>query len=156
MKNIGKKLLICISMLSILTSCNKEQKQNETKSLASESSVSIDMIEKEAKRQQDSVGSLLEINKILETQWICAGTLPTGWLKIGGQWNPTQCGNPTHIYENVWLIERYDNKPVGSVMTVCAQPIPSGWVKIGGSWNPTACGSPTHITENVIKIKRLS
>lgn len=135
----------------------KSSKENQQKVVAVNSSKdpSAEAITAEAEKQQKSFVSM-GLNKILETQWVCAGQMPTGWLKIGGQWNPTTCGNPTTIYENVWLIERYDNKPVGTVMTICAQQIPSGWVKISGGWNPTMCGSPSTIQENVIQIKRLN
>ena len=135
----------------------KSSTDNQQKVVAVYSSKgpSTEAIATEAQKQQKNFVSM-ELNKISQTQWVCAGQLPPGWLKIGGQWNPTSCGNPTTIYENVWLIERYDDKPVGSVMTICAQQIPNGWVKISGSWNPTMCGSPSTIQENVIQIRRLN
>lgn len=155
------KAILCGFLALVLFSCNSSETNvpNDSKpridSNDTSKGPSAQAIADEAQKQQKNFVPL-ELNKVSETQWVCAGQLPQGWLKIGGQWNPTTCGNPTSIYENVWLIERYSNKPVGSVMTVCAQQIPSGWVKIGGSWNPTTCGSPSTIRENVIQIKRLN
>lgn len=147
-----------------LFSCNSPDTKNPSYQ-RSQKQISVDtcnyekptkeMIAEVAKKQQ-SAFQPTELNKITETQRICAGQMPSGWLKISGQWDPTSCGNPTTIFENVWFIEEYDNKPIGSIMTICAQPIPKGWVKISGSWNPTMCGSPTAIVENVIQIKRLN
>lgn len=158
MNNV-KFLTIAIALVAAF-GCKKSHKtdesgkQNVIDSMAT-SMPTAEMITDVAKKQQ-STFQPTELNTVLETQRICAGQMPAGWLKISGQWDPTSCGKPTSIHENVWYIERYDNKPVGSVMTVCAQPIPNGWVKIGGSWNPTMCGSPSSIHDNVIQIKRLN
>lgn len=152
-----KSLAIVITFAATF-GCSKSQKTGESSKNNSKDSVAkptSQMIYDVAKKQQ-STFQPSELNKVMETQRICAGQIPSGWLKISGQWDPTSCGNPTSIYENVWFIERYDNKPAGSVMTICSQAIPSGWVKISGSWNPTMCGSPTSIQDNVIQIKRLN
>lgn len=95
-----------------------------------------------------SGGSAIEITTI------CAGQVPTGWIKIDDDWNPLRCGNPTSISYNVWTIARYDKQPVGMVMRVCAGVVPSGWVKIDSSWNPQDCGHPTRISDNVMTIRR--
>ena len=98
----------------------------------------------------------IPLSTIAETQVVCAGPLPTGWIKINDAWNPTVCGNPTTIVYNVWTIERYDNKPVNTTMTACAGVIPTGWVKVNDSWNPTTCGHPSTIVQNVMLIRRLN
>ena len=53
------------------------------------------------------------------SQRVCAGSLAAGYIKVNDEWNPTTCGNPTSIIYNVWIIDRYDNKPVGSTMKAC-------------------------------------
>lgn len=147
-------LLSCGSSTQETTVENTQRDESQTDSVNTKQPTA-ESVAAEARKQQKEFQPLA-INRPMETQTVCSGQLPAGWLKIGGHWNPTTCGNPTRIYENVWLIERYDDKPVGSVMTVCSQQIPSGWAKIAGSWNPTTCGSPTSIQENVIQIKRLN
>ena len=149
--------LLTVTFFSCNSSGTDVPDGNQRKSAAADSlrGPSEKAIAEEAQKQQKDLAAL-ELNQISQTQWSCAGPLPAGWLKIGGQWNPTTCGNPTTIRENVWLIARYDDKPVGTVMTVCAQQIPGGWAKVGGAWNPTTCGSPSTIQENVIQIKRLN
>ncbi len=112
-------------------------------------------IEQEAMRQQ-KLQALLPLVTISETQAVCAGPIPSGWIKVNDAWNPTVCGNPSNISYNVWTIERYDNKPVGSTMQACAAPVPSGWAIVGSNWNPTACGHPSSISNNRMTIKRLN
>ena len=91
------------------------------------------------------------------TEEVCAGSpIPKGWIRINDKWNPTSCGKPTSIIYNVWLIEKFSDKPVGATMEVCASaPTPTGWVEKGKRWNPTCCGHPTTITDNMKTIKRL-
>jgi hypothetical protein len=89
-------------------------------------------------------------------QSVCAGQVPTGWIKINDSWNPTTCGNPTSISYNVWTIERYDNKPAGAQMRACFGSVPNGWAMVGSTWDPTACGHPTSISNNVMTIRRLN
>ncbi len=91
-----------------------------------------------------------------ETQTVCAGSVPPGWIKIDDRWDPTKCGNPVAVTYNVWTIERYDNKPTGSVMTVCADVVPSGWSLIEQKWDPMKCGKPAMTLNNTMTIKRLN
>jgi hypothetical protein len=42
----------------------------------------------------------------------------------------------------VLLIERYNNLPVGTPLTICAtSPVPNGWVPTSWQWNPSVCGA---------------
>lgn len=89
---------------------------------------------------------------------ICASSpVPEGWIKIDDEWSPSSCGNPTGITYNVWLIESYNDKPVGSQMRVCASaPTPRNWVEINNEWSPSSCGHPTGIMNNVKIIRRVA
>lgn len=84
----------------------KSSTDNQQKVVAVDSSkgASAEAIATEAQKQQKNFVSM-ELSKISQTQWVCAGQLPPGWLKIGGQWNPTSCGNPTTIYETYGLLK---------------------------------------------------
>jgi hypothetical protein len=111
----------------------------------------------EAKRQQKG-SQPMAANVATLSQSMCAGgAVPSGWILVNDQWNPTSCGNPTSIVYNVWIIDRYDDKPVGSVMSACAAaPTPSGWIIVNTQWNPTTCGHPTSIVNNVKQIRRVN
>ncbi len=100
----------------------------------------------------------LELNVERTSMHICRGSpVPPGWIKVNDDWSPTSCGNPSYITYNVWLIEQYDNKPVGSTMRVCASAqTPAGWVDVDYDWSPTSCGRPSYITDNVKYIRRIS
>ena len=98
----------------------------------------------------------LRLSEIAQTESVCAGQLPSGWIKVDDAWNPTTCGNPTRNTYNVWKIEQYSEKPIGFVMVACNGPAPSGWVIVETMWNPTACGRPTTNQKNVMTIKRLN
>ena len=81
--------------------------------------------------------------------------LPKGWAKTGDTWNPTKCRNTSGIEYNVWIIERYNDKPAGAEMEVCSvTPTPEGWAETSTRWNPTTCGHPSSIINNVKKIKK--
>jgi hypothetical protein len=112
-------------------------------------------IEQEARRQQQAKLPH-QLNKIYETQDVCAGSVPPGWIHVNDHWNPTVCGNPTDISPNVWTIERYDNLPIGSTLTACAGTVPVGWALVGTGWNPTSCGEPVNIENNIEVVKRLN
>src|SRR5437868_2023247 len=92
-----------------------------------------------------------DMNVPLTVMRICASSpVPNGWIKINDEWSPGSCGNPTSIIYNVWLIESYADKSVGSVMRVCASAqTPANWVEINNEWSPSSCGHPTSITNNV-------
>jgi hypothetical protein len=80
--------------------------------------------------------------------------MPKGWVKVGDEWNPTKCRKTSGIEYNVWYIERYGDKPVGTEMTVCTRtPTPEGWKETGRKWNPTTC-HPNDF-DNVKTIKRV-
>ncbi len=93
---------------------------------------------------------------LAETQIVCAGSVPFGWIKIDDRWDPTKCGNPASFINNVWTIERYADKPKGAVIVACSDSVPSGWSIIAQTWAPTKCGRPTSMTNNVMTIKRLN
>lgn len=114
-------------------------------------------IEKVAKTQQRTMKAL-KLNAAFTRMRICAGSpVPTGWIKVNDKWSPTSCGNPTSIVYNVWIIERYDNKPVGTQMSVCASaPTPPGWVVVNKFWSPTRCGHPSAIVNNMKRIRRVN
>ena len=94
--------------------------------------------------------------EIAVTESVCAGQLPSGWIKVDDAWNPTTCGNPTSKTYNVWTIAPYSEKPIGFVMVACNGSAPAGWVIVGTTWNPTSCGHPTTNQKNVMTIKRLN
>jgi hypothetical protein len=98
----------------------------------------------------------LSLETILQTQNVCAGSLPPGWIKINDAWNPTVCGNPTRIAYNIWTIQRFMDQPLGAVIHACRGAVPSGWAMVGTLWNPTVCGHPTTNQPNVMAIKRLN
>jgi hypothetical protein len=98
----------------------------------------------------------LPLESILQTQNVCAGSLPPGWIKINDAWNPTVCGNPTRIAYNVWTIQRFTDQPMGAVIHACRGAVPSGWAIVGTLWNPTVCGHPATNQPNVMAIKRLN
>ncbi len=93
---------------------------------------------------------------LAETQAVCAGSVPSGWIKIDDHWDPTKCGNPATIASNVWTIERYAGKPKGAVMSACSDSPPRGWSIVSQRWEPTKCGRPGSATNNVMTIKRLN
>jgi hypothetical protein len=98
----------------------------------------------------------LSLATILQTQNICAGSVPPGWIKINDAWNPTVCGNPARIAYNVWTIQRFDDQPIGAIIHACKGPVPSAWAIVGTLWNPTVCGHPATNQLNVMAIKRLN
>ncbi|MDP9009288.1 MAG: hypothetical protein M3N91_11400 [Pseudomonadota bacterium] len=98
----------------------------------------------------------LSLGTILQTENVCAGSLPPGWIKINDAWNPTVCGNPTGIAYNIWTIQRLADQPKGTIIHACNAAVPSGWAIVGTAWNPTVCGHPAGKQSNVMAIKRLS
>jgi hypothetical protein len=98
----------------------------------------------------------LSLGAILQTQIVCAGSTPPGWIKINDAWNPTVCGNPAAITYNVWTIQQFIDQPPGAVIHACKGSVPSGWAVVGTGWNPTVCGHPANSLPNVMAIKRLN
>ena len=84
----------------------------------------------------------------------CSGdAVPAGFIKVNDDWDPTKCGNPSSITRNVSTYQRYDNRPVGTTLTVCASAAaPSGWADGTVSWDPNKCGHPSSNTSKNIKL----
>jgi hypothetical protein len=97
----------------------------------------------------------LSLEMTLQTQNVCAGSVPPGWIKINDAWNPTVCGKPTSTSYNVWTIQRFTDQPMGAVIHACRGSAPLGWAIVGTLWNPTVCGHPSANQPNVMAIKRL-
>lgn len=95
-----------------------------------------------------------------ESTWICYNSpIPSGWIKVTDEWDPSRCGNPSFpgVY-NIWIIARYDNQAVGTIMNVCAgQRIPPGWILIDTYKDMFSCGHPDGFStlKNVQKIRRV-
>ena len=95
-----------------------------------------------------------------ERQIICRGAaIPQGWLLVDNLKERTMCGGEnTAVFNayNVWAIERYDNRPAGSEMTVCAStPTPPGWTVVDVFRKNDVCGHPTDpFAVNVKRIRR--
>jgi hypothetical protein len=98
----------------------------------------------------------LSLEMTLQTQNVCAGSVPPGWIKINDAWNPTVCGKPTSIAYNVWTIQRFTDLPMGAIIHACRGAVPLGWAMVGTLWNPTVCGHPSANQPNVMAIKRLN
>ena len=97
----------------------------------------------------------LSLGAILRTQNVCAGSVPSGWIKINDVWNPTVCGNPATMTYNVWTLQQLSDQPAGTVIHACKAAVPSGWSLVGTAWNPTVCGHPATNQSNVMVIQRL-
>ncbi len=76
-------------------------------------------------------------------QTICQnGNVPSGWVVTDKTWSRTTCGNPHTPQGNVWLLDEFDNLPVGTPLTVCeSSAIPAGWIPTGYQWNPSVCAA---------------
>ena len=74
---------------------------------------------------------------------ICRGDpVPAGWVIANKIWSRSTCGSPATPQGNVWVIEEYNNLPVGTPLTVCASShVPTGWVPTSFHWNPSVCGA---------------
>lgn len=88
----------------------------------------------------------------------CSGdAVPTGFIKVNDDWDPTKCGNPSSITRNVSSYQRYDNKTVGTTLQVCASAAaPAGWDDGTTNWDPNKCGHPSSISQNIKLITRKS
>ncbi|UTH74821.1 hypothetical protein [Chromobacterium sp. IIBBL 290-4] len=122
---------------------------------AADSQPNAKQIEEIAKSQQ-ALQAPLQLGVASQSQYVCAGWVPAGWVMVGDMWSPTSCGNPTRITYNVWLIESLADKAVGSTMYICNGPVPSGWSVVGSTWSPNTCGHPTRIMNNQLIIRRMS
>jgi hypothetical protein len=97
----------------------------------------------------------LPLMSVQPTQNVCAGSVPSGWIKVNDSWSPTVCGQPTAITYNVWSVQALSAEPVGAVIYACRGSPPAGWVFVSQMWNPTVCGHPSAQQPNVMAIKRL-
>jgi hypothetical protein len=108
------------------------------------------------KKEPKSIPGVPTAKSFLETQTMCAGSIPKGWLKSNDYWSPATCGNPTSISFNVYEIVRYDNLPSGALLNACnISTPPDGWIKVSTAWSPSTCGHPTSISQNTMAIKKL-
>lgn len=93
-------------------------------------------------------------------QYVCRGAaIPAGFVLTDDIRDRQMCGgnNPTTLNAfNVWVIERYTNRPVNSIMDVCAAaPIPPGWVLVDIYRRKDRCGHPDGMFDaNVKRIRR--
>jgi hypothetical protein len=94
------------------------------------------------------------------TRTICRGAaIPTGWLLVNDARDPRSCGgdNPAALSAfNVWVIQRYDDRPVNTVLEVCAMaPTPDGWALVDIYRRNDRCGrAPDAFQVNVKRIRR--
>lgn len=98
------------------------------------------------------------INIVIEIKDICAGPIPTGWIKMNDWWNPAICGKPTStIVYNVFQVGLLSSVAVGGTMDACAgQSVPKNWKILRFWWNPGTCGHPIGQTaQNMMQILRL-
>ena len=92
---------------------------------------------------------------------ICRGSaIPAGWVLVDDMREPTMCGGENasvlNAY-NVWAIERFDNRAVGTTIDVCASAItPDGWQLVDVFRDKDACGHPNDaFVANVKRIRRV-
>ena len=97
----------------------------------------------------------LPLMNVQPTQYVCAGSVPAGWIKVNDSWSPTVCGKPTSIIYNVWSVQALGAEPLGAVIYACSSSPPPGWVLVSHMWNPTVCGHPSAQQTNVMAIKRM-
>lgn len=83
-----------------------------------------------------------------ERRLICRGAaIPAGWILVDDTRDMSMCvgDNPAAVVTayNIWVIERYDTRPVGTTITVCAStPTPPGWVLVDVYRDKALCGHP--------------
>ena len=100
-------------------------------------------------------------NAYANRQLICrGGAIPPGWVLVDDVRDPDQCegSNPTALrLYNVWVIERFDDRMVGTVIDICAAtPIPDGWALVDVYRAKELCGHPdAPLTVNVKRIRRI-
>ena len=92
---------------------------------------------------------------------VCRGAaIPAGWILVDDMREPTMCSGENLTVRNsynVWAIERFDNRPIGTVIEVCASAItPDGWTLVDIFRDKEACGHPADpFTPNVKRIRRM-
>ncbi|GAC1477756.1 MAG: hypothetical protein NVS1B4_20880 [Gemmatimonadaceae bacterium] len=97
-----------------------------------------------------------------DRQLVCRGAqVPAGWVVVTDTRDPSMCTGDqsaaTVNSYNIWAIERFDDRPVGSVMEICASsPSPDGWQLVDVYRSHERCGHPDELfATNVKRIKRL-
>jgi hypothetical protein len=96
-----------------------------------------------------------------ERQIICRGAaIPTGWVLVDDLRDSSMCegSNPAIVNAyNVWAIERYDNRPIGTMIEICAAAAtPEGWVVVDLFRDRELCGHPDDLwAVNVKKVRRI-
>lgn len=100
-------------------------------------------------------------NAYANRRLICrGGSIPDGWLLVDDVRDPNACGGPNpsvvRMY-NVWVIERIDDRMVGTVIDVCAAtPVPEGWELVDIFRAKELCGHPDDVLAvNVKRIRRI-
>jgi hypothetical protein len=94
-------------------------------------------------------------NQLPETTTACCSQPPDGYYKTDDSLSPTSCGSPREPTGNVCTYQRYDNKPIGTMLLICSgQPLAPGWLQIATSWDPNSCGRPDESTQNVQTVRR--
>lgn len=88
----------------------------------------------------------------------CREGTPTGYYKINSSLDMTKCGGVAGMTtHNSCTYQRYDDKQIGTTMTICSDnQLAGGWQQTGTSWNPTTCGNPPDNTNNVQTVKRIN
>jgi hypothetical protein len=95
-----------------------------------------------------------------ERKLICRGAeIPAGFILIDDVKDKDQCGgeNPAILNtNNVWVIEKHDAMPGGSIIDVCATaPIPKGWTLVDIYRDKAGCGHPSDLwAANVKRIRK--
>ena len=96
-----------------------------------------------------------------ERQIICRGAaIPAGWVLVDDLRDGSMCdgGNPAAVNAyNVWAIERYDARPVGTTIRMCAAAeTPEGWTVVDLYRDRELCGHPDDLwAVNVKTIRRV-
>jgi hypothetical protein len=104
--------------------------------------------------------SLLPISKALAVQQsICWNSgIPSGWIQVDFYTSYSTCGNGgfgNPIQNNVWVIDSYYDKAIGSSMSVCGlQATPSGWETLRFETTGSQCYYGSSVPSNNIKIIR--
>jgi hypothetical protein len=74
----------------------------------------------------------------------CAGYVPENFIKTDFYPQSYKCGHDynSSVY-NVWVVERYDTRSIGSTLRACAGFVPYGWTRTSITTSTTQCGRGT-------------
>ncbi len=84
-----------------------------------------------------------------QTQEMCPGPIPEGWVQVGVVTCAGCCGSPGKQVDKL-VIKRISDSPPGAKLTVCPQPTPSGWVVVGSEACAGCCGAALGITHRPV------